>query len=1056
MLSINWSDVWKMVESIKVPLIVIGVALALAIIVSLAVVKVGKPARKLARSTAWVAAFVAVVMAVVSMMYGGFKTVLDLAAGTGALTDASKAQVEALGNDISDEGMVLLKNDNGALPLAKGSAINVWGWGSTNPIYGGTGSGSLSKDNPTTSLLDGLHNAGFTTNDELTNLYTSYRGERPEVGMFKADWSLPEPTRDKYSDDLLSNATAFGDTAVVTIARSGGEGFDLPRDVNQEMASNPYFSYTNNSEEVADFEDGQGYLELTRPEKDMIELAKKTSTRTVVVINAANAFQLGELQDDPEIDAIVWAIPGGQVGFNALGRILDGEVNPSAKTPDTFPRDIKAGPAANNFGDFQYTNMTEFAQDDPFNKGTQTQPSFVNYSDSIYVGYRWYETAAAEGVIDYGNEVVYPFGYGLSYTTFSQSMSDITVDEATGTMSADVTVTNTGQTAGKDVVQIYDNPPYSDGGIEKAAANLLSYEKTKLLEPGESQTLTLTWKRDALASYDGANAKAYVLEAGDYKISARSNSHDVIDEKTYTVGATQTFNTADNTHDGDRAVATNQFDDAAGDVTYLSRAGHFANLAEATAAPTSFEMSDANKATFLATSNYDAAAADADSSATMPTTGAKNGLVLGDLAGLDYDDPKWDQLLDQLTIKEMNALISKGGYGSPAISSIGKLRVSDVDGPASLNNNFTGVGSIGLPSAVSVAATFNKELARSFGDAIGTMAHDMQVSGWYAPATNTHRYAYAGRNFEYFSEDPVLAGSQVAEEIKGAQAKGVYAFLKHFALNDQETNRTHMLATWTNEQAMREVYLRPFEIGVKDGGAHAIMSAFNYIGPEYAGANSALLKTVLRDEWGFRGMVLTDYFAGYGYQNADQITRNGGDMMLATIDMPIATVNVQDAAGVTALRGASHNILYTVANSWMYENGQPEVTRNAWSTSRGWLQESSSCRCSASRWWRSAATALARRRPWSPLSSPLRSTRSGRRQWKSDRSGTNRTAREPRVTLSKVHPWGRGPQASACGPCAFRGDKRGRRHTTGSVPAMMRVATTQTKRRERSASPPRR
>ena len=511
----------------------------------------------------------------------------------------------------------------------------------------------------------------------------------------------------------------------MTIARSGVEGFDLPRDVNKEMADNPYFSYTNNSDEYTDFEDGQGYLELTRPEKDMIELAKKTSTKTVVVINAANAFQLGDLQDDPEIDAIVWAIPGGQVGFNALGRILDGEVNPSAKTPDTFARDIIAGPAANNFGDFQYTNMTEFAQDDPFNKGTQTQPSFVNYSDSIYVGYRWYETAAAEGVIDYANAVVYPFDYGLSYTSFSQSMSDITVDEATGAMSVDVTVTNTGQVAGKDVVQIYDNPPYKDGGIEKASANLLSYEKTKLLEPGESQTLTVTWNRDDLASYDATNAKAYVLEAGDYKISARLNSHDVIDEKTYTVGATETFNTADNTHDGDKVVATNQFDDAKGGVTYLSRAGHFANFAEATAAPTNFEMREADKAKFLANSNYDAAAADADASATMPTTGAKNGLVLGDLAGLDYNDPKWDQLLDQLSIKEMNTLISKGGYGSPAISSIGKLRVSDVDGPASLNNNFTGVGSIGLPYAVSVAATFNKELARSFGDAIGTMAHDI-------------------------------------------------------------------------------------------------------------------------------------------------------------------------------------------------------------------------------------------------------------------------------------------------------------------------------------------
>lgn len=748
--------------------------------------------------------------------------------------------------------------------------------------------------------------------------------------MFKADWSLPEPTKDKYTQELLDNVQAFGETAVVTIARSGGEGFDLPRDVNKETSENPAFSYTNNSEEYTDFEDGQGYLELTRPEKDMIELAKQTSAKTVVVINAANAFQLGDLEDDPEIDAIVWAIPGGQVGFNALGRILDGEVNPSAKTPDTFARDIKAGPAANNFGDFQYTNMAEFAQEDPFNKGTQTQASFVNYSDSIYVGYRWYETAAAEGVIDYAREVVYPFGYGLSYTTFTQSMSDITVDEASARMSVNVTVTNTGQVAGKDVVQVYDNPPYTDGGIEKSAANLLAYDKTKLLEPGESQTLTVTWSRDSLASYDAKGAKAYVLEAGDYKISARANSHDVIDEKTYAVDATETFDTTDNTHDGDKVVATNQFDDASGDVTYLSRAGGFANFAEATAAPASFEMSEAHKAAFVATSNYDAAAEDAGSTATMPTTGAKNGLVLGDLVGVDYDDPKWDQLLDQLTVKDMNTLISKGGYGSPAIASVGKLRVSDVDGPASLNNNFTGVGSIGLPSAVSVAATFNKELARSFGDAIGTMAHDMQVSGWYAPATNTHRYAYAGRNFEYFSEDPVLAGSQVAEEIKGAQAKGVYAFLKHFALNDQETNRTHMLATWTNEQAMREIYLRSFEIGVKDGGAHAIMSAFNYIGTEYAGAKSALLKTVLRDEWGFRGMVLTDYFAGLGYQNADQITRHGGDIMLATIDMPVATVNVQDAAGVTALRGAAHNILYTVANSWMYENGQPEVERNAW------------------------------------------------------------------------------------------------------------------------------
>ena len=929
MLSINWDDVWKMVETIKIPLIVIGVALALAVVVSIAVIRMNRPARKLTRSTVWVAAFVAVVVAVVSMMYGGFRTVLDLASGKGALTDASKAQVEGLGNDISDEGMVLLKNTDGALPLQKGSAVNVWGWASTNPIYGGTGSGSLSADNPTTSLLDGLANAGFSTNSDLSALYTGYRAERPEVGMFKADWSLPEPTQDMYSDDLLSGVRTFSDTSVVAIARSGGEGFDLPRDVNKEARENPYFSYTDNSTEYTDFQDGQGYLELTRPERDMIALAKQNSEKTIVVVNAANAFQLGELQDDPDIDAIVWAIPGGQVGFNALGRILDGEVNPSAKTPDTFPRIIKAGPAANNFGDFQYTNMTEFAQEDPFNKGTFTQPSFVNYTDSIYVGYRWYETAAAEGVIEYASEVVYPFGHGLSYTSFTQEMSELR-ESADGVLSAEVTVTNTGQVAGKDVVQVYSNPPYTDGGIEKSAANLIAYEKTKLLQPGESQTVPVTWSRDSLASYDAKDAKAYVLEAGNYRISIRSNSHEILAERSFPVAETTVYDSAEDTHDGDLVVATNHFDDAAGDVAYLSRAGHFANLAEATAAPTGFEMSAEHKAAFLATSNYDPDSDEAGLSVRRPTTDARNGLVLGDLHGLAYDDPKWDQLLDQLSVDDMNSLISKGGYGSPAVSSVGKLRVSDVDGPASLNNNFTGVGSIGLPSAVSVAATFNKELARSFGDAIGTMAHDMQVSGWYAPATNTHRYAYAGRNFEYFSEDPLLAGAQVAEEIQGAQAKGVYAFIKHFALNDQETNRTHMLATWTNEQALREVYLRPFEIGVKQGGAHAVMSAFNYIGTTYAGAHPELLNRVLRQEWGFQGMVLTDYFAGYGYQNADQIVRNGGDFMLATLDIDIAKVNTQSDAGLAQMRRASHNILYTVANSWMYENGQPEVERNAW------------------------------------------------------------------------------------------------------------------------------
>ncbi|WP_127841872.1 glycoside hydrolase family 3 protein [Actinomyces wuliandei] len=925
MLSINWNDVWNVVASLRPQLIAIGVVLLLAVVVTVAVRRRDRPVRKLVRSTTWVAAALAVAVAVTSMMYGGLRTILDLSSGAGTLSEETSATVEELGNTISEEGMVLLKNTDGALPLEEGSALNVLGWASTNPIYGGTGSGSLSPDNPTTTLLDGLHNAGFTTNEELTSLYTGYRAERPEVGMFEADWTLPEPTSQAYTSDVVTGLEEFSDTSVVTIARSGGEGFDLPQDVNAEVADNPAFSYTDNAEDTPDFADGQGYLELTAPERDLIELAKTSSQTTVVVINSANAMELGELEADPDIDAIIWAVPGGQVGFNALGRILDGEVNPSARTPDTFVTDITSSPAANNFGDFTYTNMEGYGQTSPFTD-TTTYPGFVSYVEGIYVGYRWYETAAAEGVIDYDKEVVYPFGYGLSYTTFRQEMGEVTY--ADGTVSFDVTVTNTGDVAGKDVVEAYYTAPYTDGGIEKSAVDLADYAKTGLLEPGASETVTISFDDDDMASYDSQDAKAWVLEAGDYTVSIRSDSHTVIDSAEVTVPGTVTY-TGETTHDGDAVAATNQFDDAAGDVTYLSRADSFANYEEATAAPSSLEMSQEHRESFVANDTYDASQED-DPDAEMPTTGADNGLVLGDMHGLDYDDPQWDRLLDQLSVEEMNDLIAHGGYGSVAVDSVGKVRVSDVDGPASLNNNFTGVGSIGLATAVSVAATWNKEIAHDFGTAIGTMAHDMDVAGWYAPATNTHRYAYAGRNFEYFSEDPVLAGNQVAQEIQGAKELGVYAFVKHFAFNDQETNRTNMLVTWSQEQALREIYLRSFEIGIKEGGAGAVMTAFNYIGTTYAGASPALQQAVLRDEWGFRGMTLTDYFAGYGYQNADQLVRNGGDMMLATTDIGVNFVQHTSAAGVQAMRTASHNILYTVASSWVYEDGQPETQRASW------------------------------------------------------------------------------------------------------------------------------
>ena len=499
-----------------------------------------------------------------------------------------------------------------------------------------------------------------------------------------------------------------------------------------------------------------------------------------------------------------------------------------------------------------------------------------------------------------------------------------------GKVTFDVTVTNTGDTAGKDVVEVYYNPPYTDGGIEKASKNLVAFEKTGKLEPGASETVKIEFDDDDMASYDNKDARAWVLEKGDYAISIQSDSHHVIDSKRINVADTITYDSESNTHNDDQTVATNQFDYAAGDVTYLSRANHFANYAEATAAPTNFSMSDEVKAAFTNNGNYDPTKYDDDSD-EMPTTGAKNGLRLADMYGKDYDDADWEKLLDQLTFDDMDNLIANGGYGTPAVSSVGKIQLTDADGPASLNNNFTGVGSIGFPASTAFACTWNKDLAKQFGEMIGDMAHDMHVAGWYAPAMNIHRGAFSGRTFEYFSEDSLLSGVMASHEIAGAKEKGVYSFMKHFALNDQETNRTNMVCTWADEQAIREIYLKPFEMSVKEGGAQAVMSSFNYIGYTYAGASNNLLNTVLRDEWGFKGFVLTDYFGGYGYQNGDQEIRNGNDSMLATTKI---TNHITDksATSVKAMRTAAHNILYTAANSWQYADGEPKVDTPIWKT----------------------------------------------------------------------------------------------------------------------------
>jgi beta-glucosidase len=915
MLNINIEDVISVLNTLSVHLIVLGVALVAAIVITIACKKANKPLKKLIRKETWIAFLLIAVVIINMICFGPMSSMISLAMGNGSISDETSEEAKALCQAIAEEGIVLMKNDNNTLPLASGTKLNVFGWSSTNPVYGGTGSGSLSDAFPTTSLLEGLTDAGFEVNQDLVDFYTNFRDTRPTVGMMGQDWTIPEPTIDEYNEaGIFESAKEYSDVALVVLSRCGGEGADLPKtydgeDTFSESGSMFGASGVRYSEYADDLDASKHYLELSNRETAMLEQVTSDYDNVIVIINSANAMELGFVNEYSSISSVIYCPGTGQTGFEGLGEIIAGTVNPSGKTVDTFVSDLTAAPNYNNIGSFTYDNMDDYSVENMFAEGGYASPSFVDYVEGIYVGYRFYETAAEEGLINYDDAVVYPFGYGLSYTTFTQEMG--TISENDGTISFDVTVTNTGSVAGKDVVEVYYNPPYTNGGIEKASVNLIAFQKTGTIEPGASETVTVSFAAEDMSSYDSEGTGGYVLEAGDYEISIRTDSHNVIDSQTYTVASASSGKSTDVTQ------ATNKFDDVAGEVTYLSRADGFANYAEATAAPATYSMTDEQKATFMNNDTYNPEDYDNDSD-EMPTTGANNGLTLADLRGVDYDDAQWDDLLDQLTVDDMKELIAMGGYETTAASSVGKVMTVDCDGPASINNNFTGQGSIGFPAAVMIASTWNTDLALQFGESIGKMADEMDVSGWYAPAMNIHRSAFAGRNFEYYSEDGLLSGKMAAQAIIGAEEYGVYAYMKHFALNDQETNRCNMICTWANEQSIREIYLKPFEISVKEGGAKAVMSSFNYIGTTPAGSSYALQTEVLRNEWGFQGFVLTDYFGGYGYQDADRMIRGGTDCMLATYDNGLNYLHDTSATSIIAARQSCKNILYTTVNSRAY------------------------------------------------------------------------------------------------------------------------------------------
>lgn len=810
-----------------------------------------------------------------------------------AVDDATTASKD-ITTRIEEEGIVLLENKDNTLPLnvEKNAKVNVFGQSSTAIVYGGAGSGA-SDETDNVTLQEGLKQAGFDVNEDLTKFYEDHKTKKKGQNVFNlkgGDYNINEPAISEYSDKLISDAKKFSDTAVVVFSRNGGEGGDLPMD----MAS-----YTGGDA-------GKHYLELQSCEQEMLSMVEKNFKHVIVLVNSSNAMELGFLEDK-NVDAALWIGGPGSTGCVAVGEVLSGAINPSGRLVDTYAYDLTTAPAYYNAGNFTYTS-----------NGEDTSGHYVEYAEGIYVGYRYYETRYvdnATGKCDedaYGKVVQYPFGYGLSYTSFEQKITHHEVKD--GKINIEIEVKNTGKVAGKDVAQVYVTAPYVNGGIEKSFVELEGFAKTGMLEPGKSEKVTVSFDVEDMAAYDYVEQGCYVLEKGTYEIKLMNNAHDVLDSFTYDVEDTIVYN-EDNARSSDKTAAVNTFDFVAGDVNYVSRSDWEGTL------PT--ERVEKKEATAeildqLNLDNINKLYVNPSNEGDKITTGADNGLTLSDMAGVPYDDEKWDKLLDELSVDEMAKLMGYGGFSTVEIASIDKVATIDIDGPAGLNALTSDISGVQFPSEAVIGSTYNVELVDEMGQTYAQEANAHGVVGLYAPGVNIHRTPFSGRNFEYYSEDPVLNGKLGAAMTRGCNSMGVYCYPKHFALNDQETNRSGV-CVWSNEQAMREIYLKAFEIVVKEGNNHGLMSSYNRIGTVWSGGCKELLTNVLRGEWGFEGAVATDY-ANAKLLNADQALMAGGDLMLSTTGATLSDKVTGSIEGQQKLRQASKNVLYMVVNSRAYTN----------------------------------------------------------------------------------------------------------------------------------------
>ena len=791
-----------------------------------------------------------------------FTCTISVFAYSGRIDPDIIAETSKTALKIEGEGIVLLKNEENILPL-DGKKLNVFGVGSVCPFFGGAGSGCITSENPV-SFYDALDEKGIEYNAELRKLYekecgteaiptTSHPVVNNALGLILTKSQLPEMPVSLLTDEIMANAKSYSDTALVMISRTSEEGADLTEDV----------------------------LRISDEERALVEKLNDNFKNIIVLFNISNIIEMGFVDEYENIKAAaaIW-IPG-EFGMLSVADMLTGEINPSGRLADTVAYNVSDHPSGVCFGTNEYDGGEYY----------------VEYLEGIYVGYRYFETFAKD-------KVQYPFGYGLSYTEFKQELVDYSFDD--GKVTATVKVTNTGDVAGKETVQLYYSAPYYNGGIEKSAICLGGYDKTKLLAPNESQTLTVSFDIEDMASYDHKNHEAWILEKGTYKIILGKNVREHIDTFDYVLAEDKIMK-----YDNKTGVEiTNKFDDVYNGFPVLSRADYEGTYPVFRQLTATDEIKNVDKIPEKTTEG------------TAPVTGAvyDETIMFEDV----YENPElMDKFLDQLTVNEMVMMVIDGGYGTRGVERLGIPQTWDNDAPSSVKGQngiaFSDSGTA-YPCEVAVACTWNVDLAEEMGKCVGIEARDIGTDIWYAPGVNIHRNPAGGRNYEYYSEDPILSATMASALITGCYSEGLVVTIKHFALNDQESHREGVF-TWADEQTMREIYLKAFEIPIKESPCLGVMSAFNRLGTNWCGGSSALLNDLLRGEWGFNGFVVSDYswnFTGIGYMSPIIAVYNGNDTLLTglwAVNLPshVIAVTAQyyaDPIGFgTALREACRHLI---------------------------------------------------------------------------------------------------------------------------------------------------